>query len=210
MNLLLDTYQFIAGQNGLPADLIRYFHGGGMVMYPILVISAVMWTLIFERMTAFHRLEFRDLRMNELVTLGRSCQDIRQGTGLRTQIGYFLQQKRTGDHKLDQRLLDECYLKMLPQIDRNIAAIAVLAMISPLLGLLGTVTGMMTTFDVISVFGTGNSRALAGGISEALITTQTGLMVSIPGVFAAAVLSLRARRLQERLKQGIITLQRIV
>ena len=210
MNLLLDLYQFLVSQNGLTADLIRYFQGGGMVMYPILVISTVMWTLIFERIVAFHRLEYGDMRMNELVTLGRSCQDVRPGSGLRTQIGRFVQLQRTGDRKVDQRLLEECYLKMLPQIDRNIAAIAVLAMISPLLGLLGTVTGMMTTFDVISVFGTGNSRALAGGISEALITTQTGLMVSIPGVFAAAVLSLRARRLQERLKQSIITLQRIV
>ncbi len=210
MNLLLDAYQFLISQNELTADLIRYFQSGGMVMYPIVLISAVMWALIFERMVAFHRLEFRDLRMTDLVTLGRSCRDVRPGSGLRTQVGYFLQQKRTGDHLVDQRLLEECYLKLLPQIDRNIAVIAVLAMVSPLLGLLGTVTGMMTTFDVISVFGTGNSRALAGGISEALITTQTGLMVSIPGVFAAAVLAMKARRLQERLKQCIITLQRIV
>jgi hypothetical protein len=56
----------------------------------------------------------------------------------------------------------------------------VLAAVAPLLGLLGTVTGMIATFDVLAVFGTGNAKAMAGGISEALITTQTGLLVALP------------------------------
>ena len=77
--------------------------------------------------------------------------------------------------------------------------IRVLIAICPLLGLLGTVTGMITTFDVLAVFGTGNAKAMAGGISEALITTQTGLLVAIPGLYMKGFLERRARRLQQRI-----------
>ncbi|WP_321390061.1 MotA/TolQ/ExbB proton channel family protein [uncultured Desulfuromusa sp.] len=111
---------------------------------------------------------------------------------------------------MNRRLLDQCSMQLRQEVHRNIMLIAVLATVSPLLGLLGTVTGMITTFDVIALFGTGNARALAGGISEALITTQSGLLVSIPGVFSSAVLTLRARRLQMRLDESMTTLKRIV
>ena len=73
---------------------------------------------------------------------------------------------------------------------------------------LGTVTGMMTTFDVIALFGTGNARAMAGGISEALITTQSGLLVAIPGLLMSAFLIRRADRLEDRLDELIMTLKR--
>jgi biopolymer transport protein ExbB len=68
------------------------------------------------------------------------------------------------------------------------------------LGLLGTVTGMIATFDVLSVFGTGNAKAMAGGISEALITTQTGLLVAIPGLYMKGFLDRRADNLIQRVQ----------
>jgi biopolymer transport protein ExbB len=68
-----------------------------------------------------------------------------------------------------------------------------------LLGLLGTVTGMMATFDVLAVFGTGNSKAMANGISEALVTTQSGLLVAIPGLYMKSFLQQRAETVQQRL-----------
>jgi biopolymer transport protein ExbB len=211
MNLLLELFGAAApGDPGLLAGLYSYFKGGGVIMYPLLLISVYMWTLIFERIIAFHRLEFRDIGMSELVQGCREKRPFPPKTGLRAQIGHAVQNLRTDDRKLNRRLLEHCQLRLRPAIDRNIALIAVLASVSPLLGLLGTVTGMITTFDVISLFGTGNARALAGGISEALITTQSGLLVSIPGIFASAVLTLRARRLLERLQESITTLKRIV
>jgi len=66
------------------------------------------------------------------------------------------------------------------------------------MGLLGTVTGMIATFDSIAIFGTGNTRAMAGGISEALITTQTGLLVAIPGVYMKNFLVRRSEILKQR------------
>ena len=67
-----------------------------------------------------------------------------------------------------------------PVLDRSVNLIAACAAIAPLLGLLGTVTGMIETFGVITQFGTGNPKLLSGGISVALITTQLGLMVAVP------------------------------
>ena len=77
----------------------------------------------------------------------------------------------------------------------------------PLLGLLGTVTGMITTFDVISEFGTGNARALASGISEALVTTQSGLVVAVPGLLIGGFLFQRAQKIKGRMELFCIGLQ---
>ena len=211
MNPLLELFGAdVSGGSGLLSGLYDYFKGGGVIMYPLLLVSICMWTLIFERIIAFYRLEFRDIGMNDLVRGCREQRGFPPDSGLRAQIGYAFQRSRTADRKFNRHLLDHCQMRLRPGIDHNIALIAVLATVSPLLGLLGTVTGMITTFDVIALFGTGNAWALAGGISVALITTQSGLLVSIPGIFASAVLSLRARRLLQRLEESITTLKRIV
>ncbi len=88
------------------------------------------------------------------------------------------------------------------------AVIAVLAAIAPLLGLLGTVLGMIETFDVISVFGTGNARAMAGGISVALITTQTGLLVAIPGLIMSNRLGHKVAGLRTTLEEATTKMTR--
>ncbi|MEM7012670.1 MAG: MotA/TolQ/ExbB proton channel family protein, partial [Verrucomicrobiota bacterium] len=72
---------------------------------------------------------------------------------------------------------------------RGLQFIAIASATAPLLGLLGTVTGMIHTFDLIRVFGTGDARSLAHGISEALVTTEFGLIVAIPALILHALLS---------------------
>jgi biopolymer transport protein ExbB len=108
------------------------------------------------------------------------------------------QARRTGSVNIDRNILDETVMSVVSKLDDNLTIIGVLAKASPLLGLLGTVTGMIATFDIISVFGAGNARAMAGGISEALITTQTGLIVAIPGLYAHNFLTRRAENLKRR------------
>ena len=102
----------------------------------------------------------------------------------------------------------EAIRKNKPLLRKYLALIAVLAGIAPLLGLLGTVTGMIKTFEVISLFGTGNARAMAGGISVAMVTTQSGLLVAIPGMLLSALLYRRVRRIENRLDEKAIVLQR--
>ena len=76
--------------------------------------------------------------------------------------------------------MEEAILKQLPRLERFLPTLSVFAAIAPLLGLLGTVTGMIETFQVITRFGTSDPKLMAGGISEALITTQLGLAVAMP------------------------------
>lgn len=95
--------------------------------------------------------------------------------------------------------LDEALAEEAARLSRGLATVAVLAAVSPLLGLLGTVTGMIETFQSITLFGTGDPKLMSGGISQALVTTQLGLSVAIPLVLFHSLLTGRANRLVERL-----------
>jgi len=97
-------------------------------------------------------------------------------------------------------VISESVLNEQPRIDRFRSTISVFAAVAPLLGLLGTVTGMIATFDVITQFGTGDPGLLSGGISEALITTQFGLTVAIPALLVGNLLSSWADRITSNLE----------
>lgn len=94
----------------------------------------------------------------------------------------------------------EAILLETPAIERFGTAILVIAAVSPLLGLLGTVTGMIGTFEVLTTFGTGDPRMLSAGISEALVTTQLGLIVAIPTLLLGNLLNRAADQLLGRLE----------
>ncbi len=96
-------------------------------------------------------------------------------------------------------IVAEAVLDEQPRLSRFGSAILVLAAVSPLMGLLGTVTGMISTFDVITEFGTGNPKLLSGGISEALITTELGLIVAIPALLVGHMLSGWSERIRDTL-----------
>ncbi len=98
-------------------------------------------------------------------------------------------------------MLDERIIKETPKLQRGLPALRILAMIAPLLGLLGTVTGLIATFQAITLFGTGDPKLMAGGISQALVTTVLGLVVAIPLILIHAGLLGRSRRLVEILEQ---------
>ena len=89
-----------------------------------------------------------------------------------------------------QRRFDEIRFNMVNRIDRRLLFVNTLVATAPLAGLLGTVIGMLSTFDGIATGGRGDTMSkVAGGIHEALLTTQTGLMVALPGVFFALIIS---------------------
>ncbi len=91
--------------------------------------------------------------------------------------------------------LDEAILKETPRLERGQALLKLLAAVAPLMGLLGTVVGMIVTFQAITVFGTSDPKLMAGGISQALVTTVLGLVVAIPLLFAHSVVASRSRGL---------------
>jgi biopolymer transport protein ExbB len=184
-----------------------YFRPGGIVMIPIILNSLIMWVLIIERLFYFRKIK-QDIDIKEAVEILRHKDSRKLSKGLQARVLINFLEEQTGKRELDMSILELCSRRERPSIRRNLAVIAVFAAIAPLLGLLGTVTGMMTTFNVISIFGTGNAKAMAGGISEALITTQSGLLVAIPGLFMSVFLFRHAERLETHLDELIMTLKR--
>ncbi|VAW04890.1 MotA/TolQ/ExbB proton channel family protein [hydrothermal vent metagenome] len=96
---------------------------------------------------------------------------------------------KTVDVETLELKLDEAILKETPAIERFLTLIKVIAAISPLMGLLGTVTGMINTFQAMTLFGTGDPKLMAGGISQALVTTVLGIVVALPTLFLHSIVA---------------------
>jgi len=191
-------------------EILEYIRQGGWIMVPLVAVSVVMWTLIVDRLRAFAQLSRRDLDPAAVVAAVLAADNVVLAGrhGLRAVLARRFLAERSGLQQLDREILFGCALHLRRGLENRLALIAVLAGIAPLLGLLGTVLGMIETFDVISIFGTGNARALAGGISVALITTQTGLLVAIPGLLMSNRLTRASQGLQTTLDETTALLAR--
>jgi biopolymer transport protein ExbB len=107
---------------------------------------------------------------------------------------------------------DRLYAALLEQrnrLERWLGAIAMTASVAPLLGLLGTVSGMIATFKAMTLFGAGDARAVSGGIAEALITTELGLVVAIPALLAHALMSRRVKNYFAQLENDAVHLSQL-
>ncbi len=107
------------------------------------------------------------------------------------------QNNRNADTETLELKLGEAILKETPALQRGILFIKVISVVAPLLGLLGTVTGMINTFQAITLFGTGDPKTMAGGISQALVTTVLGLTVAIPTVLLHTIVSGRSKTITQ-------------
>jgi len=118
-------------------------------------------------------------------------------------------------HRLTSRadreeVLEEAMLESSATLNRFATPIQVIAAVAPLLGLLGTVTGMIATFDVITTHGTGDPKMLSGGISAALVTTELGLIVAIPCLLVGSLLNARSERILDLIERGGLEALRFV
>ena len=184
-------------------NLEEYFRTGGFAMVPLAGVSLVMWLLIIDRILFFRRLYRKNMNAPaawEHIRENR-MPDAKQYRGAVSLLVARFLVRRSRDRILDRFILDETVLTLNRSLNDHLAVIGVLAAVAPLLGLLGTVMGMIDTFDILAVFGTGNAKGMAGGISEALVTTQTGLMVAIPGLYMKGFLERRARNLKQRISR---------
>lgn len=196
-------------QHNLIERMVEHFQAGGDIMIPLMLLSLIMWTLAIVKTIRF----LRDRRKEATPV---RCMELFQGEASVCKAGLAQWQwdilsqymdERCEDPELNRDMLDAIRVRQEFKAMRYIGTILILAAIAPLLGLLGTVTGMITTFDVISQFGTGNARALASGISEALVTTQSGLVVAVPGLILGGLLFRRAEKLKSRMELFCIGLQ---
>jgi biopolymer transport protein ExbB len=166
-----------------------------------------MWFLIFGKFLEIQAYKRRQMPLDECFQLIETDPSL-VSKNWQCKLVQTFQDLRTHEPETDRKLLQDLAKQHLMKLQKHIPTIMFLATIAPLLGLLGTVTGMMTTFSVISRFGTGNAKALAAGISEALITTQSGLVVAIPGLFMGNFLNRRLQRFQARLDSFCLALSR--
>ncbi|MDX9963229.1 MotA/TolQ/ExbB proton channel family protein [Desulfobacter postgatei] len=199
--------EFLRENLELMTDLIRT---GGVVMVPLVILSLVMWLLIIERVFFFRRLYKKNMNSSTALCLVRenTLPDPKMYRGAVSLLVTEFIGNRSGSPQLDRHLLDAAVARINRRMTRSLAVIGVLAAMAPLMGLLGTVTGMISTFDVLAIFGTGNAKAMAGGISESLITTQTGLIVAIPGLYMKVFLDRRAEHLSWRIQRMGLYLKR--
>jgi len=180
--------------------LEQYLQRGGVVMIPLLLVSLLMWGVILYRLLRLKGLYDANISFSQALSClcGKGPQLTIHG-GVTTQLLLTFMKRRSGDTALDKLVMDEAVLAVSERLDNGLTLIGVLAAIAPLLGLLGTVWGMIATFESIAIFGNGNARAMAGGISQALITTQTGLLIAIPGLYMRNFLLRRVQNLRQRL-----------
>ena len=113
---------------------------------------------------------------------------------------------KSADLETLQLRLDDAVLKELPKLEAGLNVVKVLAAVAPLMGLLGTVIGMIVTFQAITLFGTGDPKLMAGGISQALVTTVMGLIAAIPLLLLHAFAASTARRVGQVLEEQSVSL----
>lgn len=174
---------------GLQPTLWERFQQGGAVGWVIVVLGAI--GLLIALIQALYLLWISITMRRQMA----SIEELRSDNPLGRVLQRF---EALGAGHLPEALearLDEAMLAEQPRIERGQALVKLTAAVAPLLGLLGTVTGMIVTFQSITVFGTGNPQLMAGGISQALVTTVLGLITAVPLLFAHTALSSRSRAL---------------
>ena len=166
---------------------------GGVVGYVILGLGAVGLLLALICMLNLARIGagIRKQQKSDQVIKGNPLGEIMQA----------YQDNRDADLETLELKLDEIVMKAVPGIERGVGSIKLIASVAPLLGLLGTVVGMIATFQAITLFGTGDPKLMAGGISEALVTTMLGLVVAVPTLFAHSLVQSRSRRMIQVLEE---------
>jgi len=166
---------------------------GGPVGYVILAIGLIGLLIALERFIA---LFIVGGKVNRQLKSDKASDDNPLGRVLKVKDDNASVDLETLELKLSERILQE-----VPKLTSRLTMIKIISVVAPLIGLLGTVTGMINTFQAITLFGTGDPKLMAGGISQALVTTVLGLVVAIPMVFISTMLNTRSRGIINVLQQ---------
>lgn len=171
--------------------MLEIVKSGGWLMYPIILCSVVALAIIGERFWALQRSRvcpqhllaqiWTWIKNNELDN--NRIKALQAGSPLGRVLAAGLI-NRHHERSVIKEAIDEAGRQVLVELERFLNTLGIIAQISPLLGLLGTVVGMIQVFAAITLEGVGNATPLAGGISTALITTAAGLFVAIPAIMA--------------------------
>ncbi len=191
---------------------------GGPMVWPILLIGVMSLAIAVERTLVLNRIHANTDtlmgRVNNLAAQGNwsGCEAaLVHGKGrpvnnvLRAGLGAVNERR-----EVLESILEEAILRELPRLERFLPALKIMGAVAPLLGLLGTVTGMIATFEVITRHGTGDPRLMSGGISEALITTMLGLSVAIPIMLLHTFLHRRVEHIVGDMEEKAVAMCNII
>lgn len=202
-----DALKIAAAQD----TLREHINKGGPVMYPILGLATFAFLIaIFKwfEIGKIKRARRRDLdEILRHLRNGDKDNALAYAKSVKGPVGEMLAaavEHSDDDKELIEEVLYEKIVILQPKLERMLPLIAVTAATAPLLGLLGTVTGMIKTFKLITVFGTGDAKSLSSGISEALITTEFGLIVAIPALIIHAILNRKAKGVVSSMEQTAV------
>ena len=174
LNMLLDAPDFV--------DRVEQ---GGFIGYVIIILGAIGVILALERIMF---LIITTRKVSDQMRL----QEVKRDNPLGRIMLTYEQHKKLPLESLELKL-GEAILRERGPLEKHLTMIKIISVIAPMLGLLGTVTGMINTFQTITLFGTGDPKLMAGGISQALVTTVLGLSVAIPVVFFHTLASTRSK-----------------
>jgi len=197
--------------------MIEIFLKGGPLMYPILICSVIGWAIFLERLRTFFivRRSIAPLVTDvvQFIKAGKPEQALASCLAKKTSLAKILTVvlNNTGSERAKiKSLAEEVGDRESVALQRYLGLLGTIANIAPLLGLLGTVLGMIEAFNVIATEGVGTPMTLGGGISEALITTAAGLSVAVPMILIHRYLSSRADHLTLELEESTMQIVDLV
>lgn len=173
----------MGGLGDLPEVLLRFMDKGGDVLWLIAALLLVMWVLIFERVWYLQFGWKKDVAQVIAKWEGRD------------------ERKSWEAKQIRNMLISQTNM----QINRFLPLIKTLVALCPLLGLLGTVTGMIEVFNIMAVTGGGDAKSMAGGVQQATIPTMAGMVAALSGIFANTYVTNIAQRESEFLQDNLTT-----
>ena len=190
---------------------------GGPVMIPLGILSMVAFAIIIDRLWTLRRSNYlQDARIETLSGLlagnnfRGATEYCRRYPGPFTELVAALVENRNAPYDELKEILEDTGRLQLMGLQRGLPALATIVAGAPLLGLLGTVIGMIKIFAVVATAGSGITEALSAGISQALITTATGLVIAIPALFTHSYLESRAVGILSEIESQILDFLHLV
>ena len=191
--------------------LLSVINSGGSIAWIIVALGLVGLVLVIARFMFLRRAGAATgkivYQVGALVRGGKveeALEACKKFKGATARVVWMAVRNLERDRAHLEDIISEAILHESSHLNRFGAMILVIAAVAPLLGLLGTVTGMITTFDIITEFGTGDPKLLSGGISIALVTTEIGLAVAIPALLAGNILSGWSESIKDDMEKGAL------
>lgn len=207
LSTTLSTELASSEEKSFRETLAQTFRDGGILMYPIALLFFIGLLLVLERFVVL-LVKGASLRYRKVVDLASSgnleearllAKKMHGSVGKVVQAGIL---RDYADRDSAEKAIEEVFAAEVPALERGLSTISVMATTAPLLGLLGTVMGMIQLFQVITMHGTSDPKLLAGGISVALVTTEAGLIVAIPLQLLHTFLANRIDGIRSRMEKA--------